>query len=279
MKGVIVEKSQLVNVVAKIMENSGFKVYKDFKTSQAIIDIYGVLPTVMGDFGVVVACKNYDKEWDVGIDVVKEMEMIGKALKASKVTIVTNSNFSSQAINYASRRNIKLIDKKNLILLAKKFSENKKNLPDNMKDLKTPQKKNRHDDSNDSVYVSDNRFNNRNKKVLNPNRENIHHARLDNRSKSKEPNLNLNISLKSLFNNTIFLIVLVVIASYLISFILGSVTTLSNGIMGLIKIISSLILSYTIVFTVNKDLNITLFKGSTVFFISLIILILMIVLM
>ena len=70
------------------MEDSGFKVYKNFKTSQKVIDIYAILPTTLGDFGVVVACKNYDKDFEIGVDVLKEMEEVGESLKASKVTIV-----------------------------------------------------------------------------------------------------------------------------------------------------------------------------------------------
>ena len=44
------------------MEESGFKAYKNFQTSRHIIDIYGVLPTILGDIGVVVAVKNYDED-------------------------------------------------------------------------------------------------------------------------------------------------------------------------------------------------------------------------
>ena len=82
------EKPQLINFIAKVMEDSGFKVYKNFKTSQKVIDIYAILPTTLGDFGVVVACKNYDKDFEIGVDVLKEMEEVGESLKASKVTIV-----------------------------------------------------------------------------------------------------------------------------------------------------------------------------------------------
>ena len=121
-----VEKPQLVNFIAKVLEDSGFKVYKNFKTSQQVVDIYAILPTSMGDFGLVVACKNYDKEWEVGIDVLKEMEIIGKKLKASKVAVVTSSGFSSQAKRYAEERKIKLIDRNNLVTLAKKYSNKKK---------------------------------------------------------------------------------------------------------------------------------------------------------
>ena len=59
------EKPQLINFIAKVLEDSGFKVYKNFKTSQRVIDIYAVLPTTIGDFGVVVACKNYEKTFEI----------------------------------------------------------------------------------------------------------------------------------------------------------------------------------------------------------------------
>ncbi|WP_461462792.1 restriction endonuclease [Methanobrevibacter sp.] len=124
------EKPQLVNFIAKVMEDSGFKVYKDFKTSKTVVDIYAILPSQVGDFGVVVACKNYDKQWEVGIDILKEMEMAQRSLQASKVTVVTTSTFSPQAINYASRKNIKLVDRDKLIVLAKKYAQNNK-LKDN----------------------------------------------------------------------------------------------------------------------------------------------------
>ena len=112
------------------MEESGFKVYKDFRTSRHLIDIYGILPTVLGEIGVVVACKNYDEKWKVGLDVLKEMEMVAKTLKASKVVIVTTSGYSSQSINYAARRNIKLIDREMLLNLAQKFSKKTPDLMD-----------------------------------------------------------------------------------------------------------------------------------------------------
>ena len=97
-----------------------------FNKSQQVVDIYAILQTSMGDFGLVVACKNYDKDWEVGIDVLKEMEVIGKKLRASKVAVVTSSGFSSQAKRYAEERKIKLIDRNNLVTLAKKYSNKNK---------------------------------------------------------------------------------------------------------------------------------------------------------
>ena len=118
------EKAQLINFIAKVLEDSGFKVYKNFKTSQRVIDIYAVLPTTIGDFGVVMACNNYDKEFQVGIDLLKEMEDAAESLKASKVAVVTSAYFDNQATNYALRKNIKLVDRDNLTELAKRYQDN-----------------------------------------------------------------------------------------------------------------------------------------------------------
>ena len=118
------EKPQLINFIAKVMEDSGFRVYKNFKTSQRVIDIYAVLPTTIGDFGVVVACENFDKDYEVGVDILKDMEEAAISLKASKVTVVASSYFSNQASNYALRKNIKLVDRENLVELAKKYQDN-----------------------------------------------------------------------------------------------------------------------------------------------------------
>ena len=113
----------MINFIAKVMEDSGFKVYKNFKTSQRVIDIYAILPTTIGDFGVVVACKNYDKNFEVGVDVLREMESVAESLKASKVAIIASSSFTNQATNYALRKNIKLVDRDDLVELAKKYQD------------------------------------------------------------------------------------------------------------------------------------------------------------
>ena len=314
------EKQQLVNFIAKVMEGSGFKVYKEFKTSQMTIDIYGVLPTVMGDFGVVVACKNYDKEWEVGIDILKEMEMVGRNLKASKVAIISSSNFSSQARNYASRKNIKLIDRDNLMVLAKKFSKKRNNNPShnyhyddgyfgsgsvddaigNSSDFFSTY-------SNDSIYADD-------YEDYNPgyssyeydefyrDDDNYKSGRINSglgRQGSELPTGNYLIPtnkgaglvhtppkkqgpplfevIKPILNNTIVLILLVVAISYIVSTLIGLVSGMTGGITGLVKILSSLILSYGLVLFLDRDGTTVLVKGTTVFFVSLVILIIMII--
>ena len=322
--GEIVEKLQLLNFISKVMEESGFKVYKDFKTSQKVIDIYGVLPSVMGDFSVVVACKNYDKQWEVGIDILKEMEMIGRNLKASKVVIVTSSIFSSQSRNYASKKNIKLIDRDNLMILAKKFSKkassshdshnyvntdsNSHDSFDNPDIQSSEMKKNYGDNSNDNYDDSDSYHDNYYSTDSNNNPGNVYRdnstfisgkssmglkkqrsnsnsthssvSRDDSKLAKRKPKKQgppLSQRILPILNNTIVLIILVVLVSYLISSLLVLATGTSNGISGLVKILSSLVLSYGLVLVLNKDGTAVLVKGTTVFFVSLIILILMII--
>ena len=298
------------------MEDSGFKVYKDFKTSQKIVDIYGVLPTTMGDFGVVVACKNYDKQWEVGIDVLKEMELVGRNLKASKVAVVSSSNFSTQAKNYASRKNIKLVDRDNLMILAKKFSKKRNNLDNsdsnynstysasnssnNTEDLSTFDNEygskyyTGYDDygqdfyphrpkdiyRDDSTYISGKssaglgRLGSRSN-TESSSRTNRRSSLVNKQSKESIP---LIVRLKPILNNTIILIILVVAVSYLVSALIDVVSGASRGFSGLVKILSSLILSYGLVLSLNRDGTTVLVKGTTVFFISLVILIMIIIL-
>ena len=308
------EKQQLVNFIAKVMEESGFKVYKDFKTSQKIVDIYGVLATTMGDFGVVVACKNYDKQWEVGIDVLKEMELVGRNLKASKIVVVSSSNFSSQAKNYGARKNIKLVDRDNLMILAKKYSkkENERknsdsnynnadlasNSPNNTEDLSTFD--NEYDSKyytgyddygqdyyphrpNDiyrdgSTYISGKSSARLGKFGSRSNTESRANRRSSLFNKKLKESASLSVHLKPILNNTIILIILVVAISYLISSLIGVVSGASRGLSGLVKILSSLILSYGLVLSLNRDGTTVLVKGTTVFFISLVILIMIIIL-
>ena len=294
------EKQQLVNFIAKVMEESGFKVYKEFKTSQKIVDIYGVLPTVIGDFGVVVACKNYDKQWEVGIDILKEMELVGRNLKASKVAVVSSSNFSSQARNYASRKNIKLVDRDNLMVLAKKFSNKKNNLDksdstyndsyfgigsDNNEDLSgyDVYGQNYSSYGSDNVYGDDSTYiSGKSSGGLGKfgSRSNVGATGRKSNLANKKPKQGPSRSerLKPILNNTIILIILVVAVSYLISAIIGLVSGVSGGITGLVKILSSLILSYGLVLSLNRDGTAVLVKGTTVFFVSLVILIMIIIL-
>ena len=365
------EKTQFVNFIATILEESGFKVYRDFKQFQHVIDIYAVHPSIMGNFTLAVACKNYDEEWKVGLDIVKEMEMVGRVLKVSKIVIATTSNFSEQARNYASEKKIKLLDRDNLIILAKKFSkkhdliygeETSYDLPITPKpafeeetsydfstmpnpafeeetsynlstmpnpafeeetsyDLPTmPDPLFEEETSYENTETFSDRFGRysktslkskyyreqgRNKASLQKTGKNRSGAknisksrpfRLKKNEKSSLKSSNLHSSsgilnkekiegpkeplgpkIKKIMNNTIVLILLVVILSNLIALIIYLIAKVPMGIQGLVKILSSLLLSYGLVFTVKPKITEVLLQGSIVFFLSLIIIILMII--
>ncbi|MDR2624235.1 MAG: restriction endonuclease [Methanobrevibacter sp.] len=302
------EKSRLVNFIGTMMEKSGFKVYKNFKTSDMIVDIYGVLPTLIGDFGVVVACKNYDKQWNVGLEILKDMEMVGRRLKASRVAIVTSSSFSSQAVNYATRKNIKLIDRDDLIKFAKKFSEENKELNDESTSLSNVDNGSNLELNNFSDFNPRDTFlrkinktpynkkkitlskprsssNTRDKKKLSSifsknNGQSLEHLPQDTFNNSpKKEKLSYGMILRAILNNIVVMIVTVVLLSYTISYALEKLGVLSGGrTTGVSKMLLSLILSYGLVLLLNKNKAVWIVKGTIVFFISVAILIILIIL-
>ena len=292
----------MINFVAKVMEDSGFKVYKNFKTSQKVIDIYAILPTTIGDFGVVVACKNYDKDFEIGVDVLKEMEDVQESIKASKVTIVSSSYFSNQAKNYALRKNIKLVDRDNLLEMAKRYQDRTSQTTlDNTPydggasayiDEEYPEYEY---DASDVEYLMQRREAHPNvykSSLYRQNDEPSHRGGISSllhRNKSGgmtsgQSNLyNYNSMQNSyreplllkLLNNPIVLVIFVVVAAYVIAYLLGNILHIDAGFVGIIEMVVALLLSYGIsLYTVrNSDFIV---KGSFVFFISLIILIILI---
>ncbi len=301
-----VEKPQLINFIAKVMEDSGFKVYKNFKTSQKVIDIYAILPTTIGDFGVVVACKNYDKDFKIGVDVLKEMEEVQQSLKASKTTIVSSSYFSEQAKNYALRKNIKLVDRDDLLELAKKYQDKtsqttldntpydggasayiEEEYPEYTYDASDMEYLMRRREQNPVVYQ------NTLYRQVDEDRRGFNLSSLLNRGKSKNSG-SLSSSVTTLYNyesrsnrfgrnslfyklvqNPLVLIVLVVVVAYIISFIAGNLLRMDAGISGLIELIIALLLSYGLSLYTDRNRDFVV-KGTFVFFISLIILIILI---
>ena len=301
------EKPQLINFIAKVMEDSGFKVYTNFKTSQKVIDIYAILPTTIGDFGVVVACKNYDKDFQIGVDVLKEMEDVQESLKASKVTIVSSSYFSEQARNYALRKNIKLVDRDNLLELARKYQDRTSqttldNTPyDGGASYIEEEYPEYNYDSSDMEYLMQRRDANPvvYKNTLYRQTDEIHPSRLPflNRFNSRNSNNYGSLSARnytnlynyesrknpfatdSLFfkivNNPVLLILFVVIVSYIISFIGSRIVGLDSGMSGLIEMIVALLLSYGLTLYTDRNADFIV-KGTFIFFISLVILIILI---
>ncbi|MBR0270834.1 MAG: restriction endonuclease [Methanobrevibacter sp.] len=299
------EKPQLINFIAKVMEDSGFKVYKNFKTSQKVIDIYAVLPTTIGDFGVVMACNNYDKEFEVGIDLLREMEDVAESLKASKVAVVTSAYFNNQATNYALRKNIKLVDRDNLVELAKKYQDNsqqttldsdyssgevsyiEEEYPEYTYDASDMEYIMRRRDENPVVYKNtlypqveeyNNFSNNFLTSILNRRKRNqnngLYPANLYDYGYSSGPSWF--DRLQPILSNAFVTIALVVIVSYLLSFIFGNLLKIDYGISGLIEMIVALALSYGLTFIFADRSRFFITRGTVIFFISLIILIILI---
>ena len=305
------EKPQLINFIAKVLEDSGFKVYKNFKTSQRVIDIYAVLPTTIGDFGVVLACNNYDKEFEVGIDLLKEMEDAAESLKASKVAvvtsaIVTSAYFNNQATNYALRKNIKLVDRDNLTELAKKYQNDTQQTTLDSSDYSTGDVSYVEDeypeytyDASDMDYIMRRRDENPivYKNTLYPQVEEYNSSKsrfsfLNRRKKQQNGRLypadlynrNYNYNsgpswfdrLQPILSNPIVTIILVVAISYLLSYLFGNILKIDYGISGLIEMIVALALSYGLTFMFVDRSRFFITRGTIIFFISLIILIILI---
>ena len=303
------EKPQLINFIAKVMEDSGFKVYKNFKTSQKVIDIYAILPTTIGDFGVVVACKNYDKDFRIGVDVLKEMEEVQESLKASKTTIVSSSYFSEQAKNYALRKNIKLVDRDNLLEIAKRYQDRTSQTTlDNTPydggasqyiDDEYPEYSEYTYDASDLAYLQSREQNpvvyqntlyrqideqqpSGLSSILNRGRSRRSPGSLTSSTtttlynyQSRRNSFGRNSLFYKLVQNPIVLIILVVVISYLLSFIAGNLLKMDAGISGLIEMLVALLLSYGLSLYTDRNRDFIV-KGTFVFFISLIILIILI---
>ena len=301
------EKPQLINFIAKVMEDSGFKVYKNFKTSQKVIDIYAILPTTIGDFGVVVACKNYDKDFRIGVDVLKEMEEVQESLKASKTTIVSSSYFSEQAKNYALRKNIKLVDRDNLLELAKRYQDRtsqttldntpydggasayiEEEYPEYTYDASDMEYLMRRREENPTVYQNTlyrqvDEPKSALSSILNllpSNRKsgglsNSHTTLYNYNSRGRNSTFGRGSLFYSLVENPIILIVLVVAIAYIISYIAGNLLRMDAGFVGLIQMLIALILSYGLSLYTDRNRDFIV-KGTFVFFISLIILIILI---
>lgn len=291
------------------MEDSGFKVYKNFKTSQKVIDIYAILPTTIGDFGVVVACKNYDKDFKIGVDVLKEMEEVQESLKASKTTIVSSSYFSEQAKNYALRKNIKLVDRDNLLELAKRYQDRtsqttldntpydggassyiEEEYPEYTYDASDMEYLMQRRDQNPMVYkntlyrqIDENQprgFNlssllNRVNSVRGGNASGSSTTLYNYGNRRGGSTFGRDSLFYSLVQNPLILIVLVVIVAYVLAFIVGNLLRMDAGIAGLIELVVALLLSYGLSLYTDRNRDFVV-KGTFVFFISLIILIILI---
>ncbi len=287
------EKERLIKFIATIMEESGFKTTTNYPIDNQVIDIYGTLETSVGEVGVVAACKNYEEPWTVGLDVLKDMENAAKAVNASKILIFTTSRFTHGAAVYAQKRNIKLVDKKGLMKIAQNYSKKQRVVSEPAVDEDDF-------DYDDYYYESSSR-----PASLNPKRGNNSHAifsgrfsRTNSRSsgslnqyqspsyeqprsylsntrtrsinvRDRLPSIDVDKSLEFFKNNLVAYLILLIIIATIISLIFNRITV--GRYTGLGKIVTSAIVCYGGLLLVERNLSELLFKGSIIFFISIII--------
>lgn len=280
------EKERLVKFVATIMEESGFEVITNYAVADHVIDIYGTLQTNSGEVGVVVACKNYEEPWTIGIDVLKEMEAAARLVKASKIIIFTTSRYNHGAAVYAQRRNIKLVDRKGLLKIAQNYSK-KRNIvteedvyeednypeyyePENTKRASLNPHTNR--SSNNSHTIFSSRFNRQNNRTSNYYQSNMPASSRRTLSTRNISNpVKFNVDLNNIFeffkNHDYIFLLLIIILCTLITYALNVITV--GPYTGVGKILSCVILCYGGIALINKDLSDIIFKGSVLFFISI----------
>lgn len=96
-------REEVINFVSNILENSGFKIRKNLKVLGNRIDLYAQMSlSKLGKIKIIVLYR----DWKVGIDFIKEIEMIKRYLKISKVIIIASSGFTQQAIRYAKAKTL-----------------------------------------------------------------------------------------------------------------------------------------------------------------------------
>ena len=97
-----------------------------------------------------------------------------------------------------------------------------------------------------------------------------------NRQVPQVPNKPIGDIIKPLLSNTIVMVAVVVIISYLLGFILGNIAKIPTGFLGIGELLLALVLSYGLVIYADREADI-LVKGTIVFFISLVIIMILIV--
>ena len=97
-----------------------------------------------------------------------------------------------------------------------------------------------------------------------------------NRQISNTPSKPIGEIIKPILSNTIVMVAVVVLISYLLGLIIGKIAKIPTGFLGIGELLLALILSYGLVIYADRESDI-LVKGTIVFFISLIIIMILIV--
>ena len=238
--------------------------------------------------------------------ILKEMEDAAKSLKASKVAVVSSAYFDNQATNYALRKNIKLVDRDKLTELAKTYQDNSQQTTLDSNDFSAGDVSYVEDeypeytyDAADMDYImrrrDENSFVYKNTLYPEVERYNSSNSRFSFFNKNRKGpkslyplNYQTNLynynsysnswfdRLQPILSNPLVTIALVVIISYLLAFLLGHVLKLDHGVSGLIEMLVALALSYGLTFAFVDRTRFFITRATVIFFISLIILIILI---
>ncbi|RAP48897.1 MAG: hypothetical protein BZ136_04440 [Methanosphaera sp. rholeuAM74] len=285
------EKETLVRFIATVMEDSGFIVKKNYHVSNQVIDIYAILNTSVGEVSAVVACKNYEEPWKIGIDIIKDMEIAAKTVNASKIIIITTSSFSHGATVYAKKRNIKLVDRKELKRIAKTYKENHDILTEDEEEYEEEYDgyteyyepvngkpgtlyRSTDNDNHHAIFSGFRRRQaNSTSEYYRNSLDDYPHYSLSYRTPKKRFNPLANIDVESSLeffkkHEIVYFILLILIAS-VIAFCLSKIT---NGpYTGMGRILLGAIICYGGVLLINRNTSDILFKGSVMFFITMLI--------
>ncbi len=284
------EKERLVNFIATIMEDSGFEITKNYKVSNHIVDIYGVLNTNVGEVGVVVSCKNYEEPWKIGLDILKDMEVVARATHASKIIIFTTSSFTHSAVVYAQKRNMKLVDRKGLIRIAKNYADKRTIVtepqveeeedeyeyyePENVKPASLTPHQNTRNTSRRSSLFRRNRNQQRDIPDFNnipnntPRYSSTHYLNRQSEGFMDRLSFSINGNLEYFVDHEILYIIILLIITFAISIIFNMIT--SGPYTGIGRIVTSAIIVFGGLFLIERTMSDVLYKGAIVFFIAII---------
>ncbi|ADP77254.1 restriction endonuclease [Methanothermus fervidus DSM 2088] len=225
-------REEVINFVSNILENSGFKIRKNLKVLGNRIDLYAQMSlSKLGKIKIIVLYR----DWKVGIDFIKEIEMIKRYLKISKVIIIASSGFTQQAIRYAKAKNISIIDEES-ILSSK--SELERNIADEIEDISP------------SYNSSRFRF---------PRKIKTKHVDL-----RKKPEKS---SFKSLTQNLLFQVLIVYVAALTLMETIRWTKSVPKELLGVLRLLFCFIFSYTLSYATNRKTG--FIRGTIIFFSSI----------
>ena len=219
------------------------------------------------------------------------MEIAAKSVHASKIIIFTTSSFSHGATVYAQKRNIKLVDRKELVKIAKTYKEKH--------DILTADEEVYEEEYDDDTEYYEPVNDKPGTLYRNGDNSNTHaifrgirrrqadstsdyyrdglddypHYSLSYRTPKKRSNPLANIDVESSLeffkkHEIVYIILLIIIAS-IIAFCLSKIT--DGPYTGLGRILIGAIVCYGGILLVNKNASDVLFKGSILFFVTMLI--------